>query len=463
MVRHITVIAMLPRKLDAYIERHYANNKSALLLKGARQVGKTSAIREYAKKKKMNLIEINFYEDSSACNIFRGSQNAKDVLLRISAHTKKKTSLPNTMIFFDEVQKCPEVITWIKFLVDEGSCRYALSGSLLGVELKGVESVPVGYMAVKEVFPLDMEEFSQCLGLSDEVLAKVSDAFEKRSPVDEVVHAALMKMVHLYLVVGGMPAAVQAYVDTNDLNVVEEKQKEILELYKWDISQYDPEKKLEINEIFSLIPSELDAKNKRFILKNLNEHARFSRYENSFLWLKNAGVAIPTLNIQEPTFSFKLNELRNLFKLFQNDVGLLTCQYASGIQLKLLQGEIRQNYGAIYENLVAQELYCHGFGGDDHELHYFNSKKQGELDFVIAQNGRVIPIEVKSGKDYERHSALNNVLSNRDYNIEYAYILTNDNLHVNDRRIYMPIYMLMFIQKTPSPANQIFKLDLHNL
>ena len=454
---------MLSRKLDNFIAKHYENNKSALLLKGARQVGKTSAIRKYARKQKMNLIEINFYEDDSACGIFKGSQNAKDVLLRISAHTKKKTSLPNTMIFFDEVQKCPEVITWIKFLVDEGSCKYALSGSLLGVELKGVESVPVGYMAVKEVFPLDMEEFSRCLGLSDEVLTSVEEAFDKKIPVDKVVHDALMKMVHLYLVVGGMPAAVQAYIDTNDLNVVEEKQKEIIDLYKWDISQYDPNKKLEINEIFNLIPSELDAKNKRFILKNLNEHARFSRYENSFLWLKNAGVAIPTMNIQEPTFSFKLNELRNLFKLFQNDVGLLTSQYASGIQLHLLQGEVKQNYGAIYENLVAQELYCHGFGGDDHELHYFNSKKQGELDFVIAQNGKVIPIEVKSGKDYERHNALTNVLTNDDYNIDFAYILTNDNLRVEDKRIYMPIYMLMFIQKSPAPANQIFKFDLHNL
>ena len=454
---------MLSRKLDNFIEKHYENNKSALLLKGARQVGKTSAIRKYARKQKMNLIEINFYEDDSACGIFKGSQNAKDVLLRISAHTKKKTSLPNTMIFFDEVQKCPEVITWIKFLVDEGSCKYALSGSLLSVELKGVESVPVGYMSVKEVFPLDMEEFARCLGLSDEVLISIGEAFEKKIPVDKVVHDALMKMVHLYLVVGGMPAAVQAYVDTNDLNVVEEKQKEIIDLYKWDISQYDPNKKLEINEIFNLIPSELDAKNKRFILKNLNEHARFSRYENSFLWLKNAGVAIPTLNFQEPTFSFKLNELRNLFKLFQNDVGLLTSQYASGIQLHLLQGEVKQNYGAIYENLVAQELYCHGFGGDEHELHYFNSKKQGELDFVIAQNGRVIPIEVKSGKDYERHNALTNVLANDDYNIDFAYVLTNDNLRIEDKLIYMPIYMLMFIQKSPAPANQIFKFDLHNL
>ena len=413
---------MLSRKLDKYIEWHYANNKSALLLKGARQVGKTYAIRRFAEKQKMNLIEINFYEDASACDLFHGAQNAKDILLRISAHTKKKTSLPNTMIFFDEVQKCPEIITWIKFLVDDGSCRYALSGSLLGVELQDVESVPVGYMAVKEVFPFNIEEFAQCIGLSDEVLQHVREAFESRTPVDPIIHNALMKMVRLYLIVGGMPAAVQAYIETNDLNVVEEKQKEILDLYKWDISQYDKDKKLEISEIFNLIPSELDAKNKRFILKNLNEHARFSRYENSFVWLKNAGVAIPTLNIQEPKISFKLNEQRNLFKLFQNDVGLLCCQYASGIQLKLLQGEVKQNYGAIYENLVAQELHCHGFGGDDHELHYFNSKKQGEIDFVIAQSGKVIPIEVKSGKDYQRHNALTNVLADQNYDIEFAYL-----------------------------------------
>ena len=413
---------MLSRKLDKYIEWHYANNKSALLLKGARQVGKTYAIRRFAEKQKMNLIEINFYEDASPCDLFHGAQNAKDILLRISAHTKKKTSLPNTMIFFDEVQKCPEIITWIKFLVDDGSCRYALSGSLLGVELQDVESVPVGYMAVKEVFPFNIEEFAQCIGLSDEVLQHVREAFESRTPVDPIIHNALMKMVRLYLIVGGMPAAVQAYIETNDLNVVEEKQKEILDLYKWDISQYDKDKKLEISEIFNLIPSELDAKNKRFILKNLNEHARFSRYENSFVWLKNAGVAIPTLNIQEPKISFKLNEQRNLFKLFQNDVGLLCCQYASGIQLKLLQGEVKQNYGAIYENLVAQELHCHGFGGDDHELHYFNSKKQGEIDFVIAQSGKVIPIEVKSGKDYQRHNALTNVLADQNYDIEFAYL-----------------------------------------
>ncbi|MCQ2148568.1 MAG: AAA family ATPase [Bacteroidales bacterium] len=454
---------MIGRNLDKYIENHYKNNTSSLLLKGARQVGKTYAIRKYAQKHGINLIEINFYEDESARSLFKGTNNVKDILLRISAHTHQKTSLPNTMIFFDEVQKCPDVITWIKFLVDEGSCRYALSGCLLGVELKDIESVPVGYMAIKEVYPLDMEEFAKNLGMSDEVLEHVRNAFENLTPVDKVINDSLLTMVQLYLVVGGMPAAVQAYLDTNDLNVVAEKHKEIIDLYKWDISQYDRDEKLQVNEIFDLIPSELDSKNKRFILKNLNEYARFSKYENGFVWLKNAGVAIPTLNITEPVPTLKLNEQRNLLKLFQNDVGLLTYQYAPGIQLKLLQGEIKLNHGAIYENLTAQELYCHGHAGKEHELHYFNSKKLGELDFVIVQDGEVIPIEVKSGKDYNRHNALNNVLEVKNFEINKAYVLCNDNVEVIGKRIYLPIYMLMFMHKHPVPEKQVFQFSLKDL
>lgn len=454
---------MIDRKLDEYIEQYYANNRSSLLLTGARQTGKTFAIRKYAKKHKLNLIEINFYEDEAAKSIFVGGQTAKDVLLRISAHTKQKTSLPKTLIFFDEVQCCPEAITWIKFLVDEGSCRYALSGSLLGVELRDIRSVPVGYMAVKEVYPLDLEEFARALGLSDEVFNAVRKAWEEHSAVDSVVHDSLIKLVQLYLVVGGMPAAVQAYISTNDLNVVEEKQREILSLYRWDIGKYDNGQKLRINEIFDLIPSELDAKNKRFILKNLNDRARYSRYEDSFLWLKDAGVAIPTYNVNKPEAPLKLDEQRNLFKLFQNDVGLLACQYASGIQMKLLSGEININHGAIYENLVAQELTAHGFGGNEHNLYYFNSKKQGELDFVIEQGGKVVPIEVKSGKDYERHNALKSVMENEHYEIAQAYVLSNGNLSTKERIMYLPIYMLMFIQKRATTEKQIYRFDLSHL
>jgi len=458
---------MINRKLDKCIERHYANSKSALLLLGARQTGKTYAIRKYAEAHNLNLIEINFFEDPSAKAVFQGTTSAKDILFRISAHTHKRTSDPNTLIFFDEFQHCPEVITQIKFLVDEGSCKYALSGSLLGVELqnllKDIQSVPVGYMSVKEVFPLDLEEFAKSLGLSDEVFDAVKSAWENKMPVDEVIHESLIKILRLYIVVGGMPAPVQAYIDSNDLTIVEEKQQEILTLYRWDISQYENEDKLMLHEIFDLIPSELNAKNKRFILKKLNEHARFSKYENSFLWLKNAGVAIATYNITEPKVPLSLSEQRNLFKLFQNDVGLLACQYASGIQLKLLSGELNINYGSVYENFVAQELFAHGFGGREHNLWYFNDKKQGELDFVIEHNGEVIPIEVKSGKDYERHNALKNVMSKQNYDIPKAIVLSNANTQRSGKILYLPIYMTMFLTKRPATEKQLYHLDLSNL
>ena len=195
-----------------------------------------------------------------------------------------------------------------------------------------------------------------------------------------------------------------------------------------------------INDIFELIPSELNAKNKRFILKNLNEHIKFSRHENSFVWLRDADMALPTYNVEEPRVPLKLNELRNLFKLFQNDVGLLASQYVGGIQLKILQGDVNINNGAIYENAVAQELHAHGW-----KLRYFNSKKQGEVDFLLEQDDEIIPLEVKSGKDYQRHSALNNVMQNKEYGIRRAIVLNNDNLSENDNVLYAPIYMTMFL------------------
>ena len=449
---------MINRKLDSFIEQHFSNSKSALLLTGARQTGKTYAIRKYASDKNLNLIEINFHQDPNATSIFKNVQSVKDVLIRISAYSRQKMIPHQTLIFFDEVQKCPETITWIKFLVDEGSFIYALSGSLLGIELKNIRSLPVGYMAIEEVFPLDLQDFFLAVGVNQDIIKSLQDSWENRTSVDPVIHESLMNLVNLYLIVGGMPAVVQTYLDTNDLNAVKAKQEEILTLYKKDISQYDPMSKLNINEIFDLIPSELNEKNKRFILKKLNEGARFSKYENGFLWLKNAGVAIPTYNVEEPVAPLKLNEQRNLFKLFQNDVGLLSSQYENGLALKILSGDILVNFGSMYENLVAQELCAHG-----HKMYYFNSKKQGELDFLLEMDNEIIPVEVKSGKNYERHNALTNILSTKNYNIKRAWVLCNNNLHTRGNIMYIPIYMLMFITKKTSLDALIYKVDLTGL
>ncbi len=432
---------MINRKIYCYLRDFFEKEKKALLISGARQVGKTFAIRTVGRESFANVVEINFLNNPKYREAFQTPSDAKEILLRLSALTEKVLTPNDTLIFFDEVQECPEMVTAIKFLVDEGSYRYVMSGSLLGVELKDIRSVPVGYMAEKEMFPLDFEEFAEAVGMSEGVMSHVRECYEQCKAVDEVVHNKLNDLVRLYLIIGGMPEAVQKYIDTNNLQVVREAQREILHLYGKDISKYDPQNKLYIKDIFDLIPSELNAKNKRFILKALNEKAKFERYKNSFLWLADAGVALPTYNVEEPRLPLKLGEQRNLFKLFLCDVGLLASQYATNIAIDLLTGKTEINCGAIYENFAAQELRAHGYS-----LYYFNNKKQGELDFVVEDRGKVLPIEIKSGKDYKRHNALSNVMGNEEYDIPRAVVFSNGNLEVLGRIFYYPIYMLMYLQ-----------------
>lgn len=437
-------VFMINRKAYHFLIEFFTNEKRALLVTGARQVGKTFAVRKIGKEIFEQVVEINFIEQPDAVELFRHPKSAEEMLMRISAFTSKKLVPGKTLIFFDEVQECDEMVTAIKFLVDEGSYRYVMSGSLLGVELKDLRSVPVGYMGELEMHPLDLEEFARAVGISDEVLEYLKDRYEGQKPVDEFIHKRMVELVRLYMIVGGMPAAVQKYLDTNNLRNVLNGQRDIIRTYKRDITKYEKEHKLQIEEIYNLIPSELNAKNKRFILKELGEKARFARYESGFLWLKDAGVAIPTYNVEAPTMPLLLNKQRNLFKLFLNDVGLLAAMYGGDIQVRLLNN-LNVNYGAAFENLVAQELYAHGFA-IDHDLFYFNSKKQGELDFVLEYQGEVLPIEVKSGKDYERHRALSNIMDNEEYAIPKAFVFCQENTQIKGRLVYLPIYMIMFLQ-----------------
>lgn len=449
---------MLERKISRYIEHFYEVNKGALLLSGARQIGKTYSVRRFAEKKFKSFIEINFVDNPDAVGIFSNAKNSSDILLRLSAFVNQPLIKGDTLIFFDEVQLCPEIVTAIKFLVDDGRYRYIMSGSLLGVELNNLRSVPVGYMEVKEMYPLDLEEFMWAVGVNEDVIASLKKSWEEKKHVDDFVHKKMMDVFRLYLIVGGMPAAVMSYKENNNLQDVMASQREIISLYKKDISQYDKKRSLKIKEVFDLIPSELNSKSKRFFIKDINTKARAEMYENEFLWLKNAGVAIPVFNVDEPKLPLKLASSRNLFKLFSNDVGLLACQYSDGIQLKILTGDDAINHGSVYENVVAQELLAHGFD----ELYYYNSKKMGELDFILEYDGNVFPVEVKSGKDYSRHRALNNILTCPEYDIPQAVVLCNNNFEVKDNVIYVPIYMMMFLQKEREIDMQ-FHLDLNGL
>ena len=451
---------MLYRKNEDKI-RAFLTGKSnmALLVTGARQTGKTFSIRKVGKECFKNFVEINFINQPEMLQIFSGFKSAADILLKLSALFGDKLVKGKTLIFFDEVQECKEIVTAIKFLVDEGSYKYVLSGSLLGVELKDIKSVPVGYMSIMNMYPLDFEEFALAIGVGKDVISSLRDGFLQKTMVDDFIHGRMMELVKLYLIIGGMPAVVQKYLDTKKLNIVSDYQNNIINLYKKDISRYDPGHKLLLDEIFNLIPSELNAKNKRFVLKNLNENRHFIRHENSFLWLKDAGVALPVYNVEEPRLPLLLSKQRNLFKLFLNDVGLLACQYARDFQIRILSDDLNVNFGSVFENFVAQELKAHGF----EYLFYFNSKRQGELDFVIEYKNSVLPLEVKSGKDYRRHNALSNVLSTDEYQIDNAIVFCADNVSIDGKITYLPVYMTMFLEKDTSGVDMVYQFDLTGL
>jgi len=308
------------------------------------------------------------------------------------------------------------------------------------------------------MYPMDFEEFARANGVGDRVFDVLRHSFQKKEALDEFMHSRLMSLFELYMIVGGMPAAVNKYLETKNLRLVATEQKSITELYKKDISKYDREDKLYLNEIFDLIPSELNAKNKRFVLKKLNEKAKFAKYKNSFLWLANAGVALPVYVVDEPKTPLIMSKSSNLFKLFSNDVGLLASQYAGDIQIRILNHETSINFGSVYENIAAQELSAHG-----HTLYFYNGKKFGELDFVIESEGRVIPIEIKSGKDYYRHNAMSNVIACSEYNINEGYVFCNGNVDVKGKTIYYPIYMIMFLKKDERKNELIFDTDFSDL
>lgn len=447
---------MLTRKVYEKI-CEYKGKKKALLLTGARQIGKSSIAREFGKKKYKQLIEINFLKDKAAYEALKDVSDTDELLRVLSTFAKEPLKKGNTLFLFDEVQEIPDLLTHIKFLVEDGRYDYILTGSLLGVKLKDIRSIPVGFMDTIEMYPLDFEEFCMANGIQKNILKYLKEHYDSKEPIDEYIHNRLMMLFRLYLIVGGMPEAVQTYIDTNDLRAVAQIQKNILETYKYDIAKYDINNKLHLDEILESIPSELNSKNKRFILKKLNENARFSKYENSFEWLKHAGVALPTYVAEEPKAPLTLSKKVNLFKLFMNDVGLLASLYETGdLQLKLLKNELSINNGAIFENAVAQELKAHGFN-----LYYYSSKKLGEIDFLIEHSDKILPIEVKSGARYQEHTALNNVMT--AYKLKHGLVFADCNISTSKGITYYPVYMLMFLKTKELPKNLIYKVDLSDL
>lgn len=453
---------MLYRKREVDIREWINNSDKALLVTGARQIGKTYIIREMLKKENVDYVEINLLDNPEYLNYLntKKSLNSKEFIQSLSMATKKTLTPGKTIVFIDEVQEFKEIITLSKFLVLEGSYKYIFSGSLLGIELNNLRSAPVGFLRTIDMFPMDFEEFLKAFNVQDEIIHLLKESFDKRYPVDDFIHKKIMELFFQYIIIGGMPECVQTFINTNDYNKVLNVQSSIINQYKKDFTKYEElSKKLKLEKTYDLIPSELNSKNKRYTFSNLDKELKYNRYEESFEWLIHVGVSIPIYNVTEPRIPLRLNQKSNLFKLFLSDIGLLTSMYGKSTIFKILSEEKGINYGAMFENYVAQELTAHGYSG-----FYFNSKKQGELDFVIEYKNECLPIEVKSGKDYSVHSALNNVLSNQEYGIKEAFVLCNSNVKVVGNITYYPIYMTMFIDENSIelPKPESIDVDLLN-
>lgn len=433
---------MLHRKIEKPIIDWIRTGKKALLIDGARQVGKTYIIRNVLEAEQCDYVEFNLLKTPEIASLLEKSETVDDMITNLSLFSTKPFVKGKTFIFFDEIQEFKELTTKIKFWVDEGSFRYVFSGSLLGVELKNLKSAPVGYLKTLTMYPMDFEEFLQIYNFSEDLKESLHKSFVNRTPVNETVHNRMMHIFNTYLNVGGMPSAVEHFKETRSLEDVISEHEDIVVQYKKDFTRYEKEeKKPYLTQIYDLIPAELNASNKRFNFADIKKGLRYERSEDNFIWLASAGVTLPVYNVSAPALPLLLNEKSSLFKFFLSDIGMLTTLYGRATKMQLLSDNQDINYGSLYENVVAQELKAHGF-----KLYYYNSKKFGELDFVIEYEGKVLPIEVKSGKSYQRHSALSNIMEISNYSIEEAFILSNYNVEVNGNLVYYPIYMLMFIK-----------------
>ena len=446
------------RKDSIIIEEWLKSSDKALLVTGARQIGKTWLIREEIAKSGYRKFEVNFIDQPDLVDYLNVKMSADEFLVKLKMIMPEDCKPQETVVFFDEIQKCPEIVTKIKFLVEEGSFKYVMSGSLLGVELKGIASVPVGYLTFLRMYPMDFEEFMIANNVSKTTLEMLKAKFETCQPVDEFIHQKLLSLFFIYLIVGGMPDAVKTYIATKDIREVDKVQRDIVALYKEDFSQYESEdKKLKLISIYDIIPAELNKQNKKFVFTMLDKELKFDRYENSFLWLKDAGVALPVYNVEAPVIPLKASKSSNVFRLFSNDTGLLTSAYPAETKLELINKNSEVNNGAHFENAVVQQLVTNGL-----EPYFCKKKNIGELDVLVEIDGKVVPIEVKSGKAYKAHKSLDNFMKISDYHIEKAYVLSVANTEQEGAVVYLPIYMC-YLLKERKIGKLIVDLDMEGL
>ena len=439
---------MLERKFAQYLKTFLKENSDKILLvNGARQIGKSYIIRYVGKSLFKHFVEINLKEDKEGERVFADVHSTIDLYMRLSNYyTKPLGDKSDTLVFLDEIQSYPHILTMLKFLNQEERYRFIASGSQLGVALSQTPSVPLGSITVAQMYPLDFEEFLWATGVGKDWIDGLRSRFEREDALDENTHNVLMKRFKYYLLVGGMPEAINNYLKDRNMARVRQTHKDIHDLYRIDASQYDQEHRLIIRKIFDLIPSNLENKKKRIVYKDIEgvKGKQFSDYANEFEYLTNSGVALDVSAISNPRFPLVESEQKRLVKLYLNDVGLLT-GILYGLNVNAVLQDIKSiNLGTVYESVVAQELAAHGF-----KLHYYDNKQRGEVDFLIDDYNAlsVLPLEIKSGKDYTEHSALSKFVATPEYGIGRAIVFSNERSVYKKKGVtYMPVYYCMFLQ-----------------
>ena len=433
---------MLKRKIISQLTgwKEESVNK-ALLIKGARQVGKTTIVRQFARSHYENFIEINFEQMPMAKQAFEGNLDARTILINLSAMGFGPLEPGKTLIFFDEIQSCPKARTAIKFLVEDGQFDYIESGSLLGINYKDVSSYPVGFEHEIDMYPLDFEEFLWACNISEDVVDMLRDCYENHRTVPDFLHQQIMDRYRQYLIVGGMPEVVATYLDNEDFNKTITNQKDILTGYRNDISKYAGKDKLLVKSVFDAIPGQLSKQDKRFVLAAIEKNASRRKYGAPTQWLVDAGMAYYSFNVGSFELPFPSHENLRLYKIFFVDSGLMCAMMLDNIQGKVLTGDIFVNAGALAENYVAGELTKHGIS-----LNYYDRKSKHELDFVFPEGNKISVIEVKSGKDYMKHTSLDVAQSLFSDRINRRIVMSGNNLKSENGVLYLPFYMSMFIK-----------------
>ena len=451
---------MLYRKISAYIEEHFkSGSDKILLIEGARQIGKSYIIRDVGTRLFPNFVEINFALDEEGTQLFKNVRTTEEFYLTLSMVAGDKLgNAENTLVFLDEIQQYPQFLTLLKFLRQEKRFRYIASGSLLGVTLRTTTSIPVGSIIRKEMYQLDFEEFLIANAFGRDAITSLHQKYLHKESLNEEQHRKLMDLFRRYLLVGGMPDAVNEYLASHNIVKVREVQESIRDLYGVDASKYEENngKNLLIRRIYDMIPSQMENKKKRVVVKDIQGLTgdRFSRYQDEFEYLISSGITLSVHAISHPHYPLKESVQKNLLKLYMNDVGMLTSQLYRHNLRPILNDERSINLGAVYENVVAQELKAHG-----HTLFYYDNRQKGEVDFLIDDYDQlsVLPIEVKSGKDYTIHSALNNLLSVPEYHVLSGIVLSNEReVKTNGKVVYMPIYYVMFMNTNEQQEENVY-------